>query len=373
MTVVPDLDPNGRLFNELRTPCLVLDGPTLDRNIARTARLARDAAIRLRPHAKTHKSVDIAARQMEAGAAGIGCATLDEAEMLADTNVRGLLLTSPVMGADAATRLTKLNREHRLQAVIDHPIQIEIPLKAMQPEDPPFHLLVDVDVGQRRTGVASVEDGIRLALMIAAHPRLRFAGIQGFAGNAQHIPDASDRKASAQRAAETLSRLRGELIKEGLAPAVITGSGTGTHKFDATGPFTELQVGSYVFMDADYAVIRDEEDRPLPFEPSLFVLATVISANRPGEVTVDAGTKALAANGPPPAVLVGVAAGAGYRFAGDEHGIVSIAGGHPAPALGTRILLGATHCDPTVNLHSCYHVVFDHALLRWPIRGRYAL
>ena len=162
MTVVPDLDPNGRLFNELRTPCLVLDGPTLDRNIARMARLARDAAIRLRPHAKTHKSVDIAARQMEAGAAGIGCATLDEAEMLADANVRGLLLTSPVMGADAATRLTKLNREHGLQVVIDHPMQIEILLKAMQPEDPPFHLLVDVDVGQRRTGVASVEDGLSL-------------------------------------------------------------------------------------------------------------------------------------------------------------------------------------------------------------------
>ena len=95
MTVVPDLDPNGRLFNELRTPCLVLDGAALDRNIARMARLARDAAIRLRPHAKTHKSVDIAARQMEADAAGIGCATLDEAEMLADTNIRGLLLTSP--------------------------------------------------------------------------------------------------------------------------------------------------------------------------------------------------------------------------------------------------------------------------------------
>jgi len=360
VTVVADLDPNGKLFHQLRTPCLVLDGAALDRNLARMARRAREAAIALRPHAKTHKSVDIAMRQIEAGAVGIGCATLDEAEMLADANVPGLLLTSPTIGADAAIRLARLSREKRLQAVVDHPMQVELLQEATQAGDRTFQLLVDVDVGQGRTGVASIEAGIKLARTIAADPRLRFAGIQGFAGNAQHILDPNERKASARRAAETLSRLRDELIKEGLAPDI-----------DATGPYTELQVGSYVFMDADYAVIRDEEDRPLPFEQSLFVLATVISANRSGEVTVDAGTKALATNGPPPAALVGAAAGARYRFAGDEHGIVSVPGSDPAPTLGTRILLGATHCDPTTNLHACYHVVFDRAILRWPIRGRY--
>ena len=372
MRAVTDLDPNGRLFGALRTPCLIVDAATLDRNIALMARLARDAGIKLRPHAKTHKSVDIARRQIEAGGIGIGCATLGEAESLADADIGGLLLTSPVMGADAFVRLTRLNRLCGLLAVVDHPMQVELLLKAIQPTDPPFQLLVDVDVGQNRTGVAAVGDGVALARMIAAQPRLRFAGIQGFAGNAQHVADPRDRKAFADMAADILCGLRDALIEEGLPPDIVTGSGTGTHKLDAAGPYTELQVGSYVFMDADYAAIRDEESRPLPFEPSLFVLATVISANRPDEVTVDAGTKALATNGPPPVAILGAADGARYRFAGDEHGILAIAPSHTPPTLGSRILLGATHCDPTVNLHACYHVVQGDAVSQWPIRGRYA-
>jgi D-serine deaminase-like pyridoxal phosphate-dependent protein len=130
--------------------------------------------------------------------------------------------------------------------------------------------------------------------MIARQPELQFAGLQGFAGNAQHTPDPAERKAAAQNAADKLIALRDALAAEGLSPAIITGSGTGTQNFDASGPYTELQVGSYIFMDADYDRIRDERNQPPPFEPSLFVLATVTSVNRPGEVTVDAGTKALA-------------------------------------------------------------------------------
>jgi D-serine deaminase-like pyridoxal phosphate-dependent protein len=335
------------------------------------ARLGQNAGISLRPHAKTHKSVDIARRQIDVGAIGICCATLNEAEALAEAEIPGLLLTSPTMGADTADRIGKLNREHGLLAVVDHPRQVEMLSAAIQPGDPALHLLVDVDVGQRRTGVRSLDDGVRLARMIARQRQLRFAGVQGFAGNAQHIADARNRKASACEAADVLQGLKNSLAEEGLAPGIVSGSGTGTCDVDASRPYTELQVGSYVFMDADYAVVRDETGGPLQFEPSLFVLATVVSTNCLGEITVDAGTKALATNGPPPAIVVGVAAGAHYRFAGDEHGIVSIPDGQRAPTLESRILFGATHCDPTVNLHKCYHVVSRNAVLLWPIRGRY--
>jgi D-serine deaminase-like pyridoxal phosphate-dependent protein len=138
------------------------------------------------------------------------------------------------------------------------------------------------------------------------------------------------------------------------------------------GPYTELQVGSYVFMDADYGRVRQDDGTPLPFAPALFVLATVVSANRDGQVTVDAGTKALAVNGPPPARFIGAPAGTTYTFAGDEHGTIKLPAGAPRPTVGARVLIEATHCDPTVNLHSEYHVVRrDGTVTTMAIVGRY--
>jgi D-serine deaminase-like pyridoxal phosphate-dependent protein len=153
---------------------------------------------------------------------------------------------------------------------------------------------------------------------------------------------------------------------------IVSGSGTGTHAYDMAGPFTELQVGSYVFMDADYGRVRQDDGTALPFSPALFVLATVVSANRDGQVTVDAGTKALAVNGPPPARFIGLPAGASYTFAGDEHGTIRLPAGAARPAVGARILIEATHCDPTVNLHGAYHAVHrDGAVTTMAIVGRY--
>jgi D-serine deaminase-like pyridoxal phosphate-dependent protein len=365
------LRPDHAALAGLSTPCLVVDGATLQRNIEKMASLARVAGVKLRPHAKTHKSPDIARRQMAAGAIGGACATLAEAEMLADAGIPGLLLTTPVMGGDVFARMAKLNRAHGLTAVVDHPMQVEALAAALQTNDPPFGVLIDVDVGQGRTGIVEITDGVRLARMVAQQSKAKFAGVQGFAGNAQHTPDPVERRGAAQKASDKLIELRDTLAAEGLSPAVITGSGTGTQGLDANGPYTELQVGSYVFMDADYDRIRDERNEPPPFEPSLFVLATVISVNRPGEVTVDAGTKPLATNGPTPAVLRGVPSGTRYRFAGDEHGILSMPQGRSVPPLGTRILIGATHCDPTANLHACYFEIAESGATPRPILARH--
>ncbi len=367
------LQPDHAALASLLTPCLVVDGAALQRNIDKMAGLARSAGVMLRPHAKTHKSPEIAARQMKAGATGIACATIAEAEMLAAARIPELMLTAPVMSAGAFARMSTLNREQRLMAVVDHPQQVAALASAVQPVDPQFGVLVDVDVGQARTGVVDIGDGVRLAQLVAQQPKLKFMGIQGFAGNAQHIPDFGERRAAAQRAAEKLSALGHALSSEGLSPAIITGSGTGTQSLDAQGPYTELQVGSYVFMDAGYDRVRDERNEPPPFEPSLFVLTTVVSVNRAGEVTVDAGTKALATNGPAPVVLLGAPAGSRYRFAGDEHGILSIPDGQASPCLGAHILIGATHCDPTVNLYGCYYEFGGESLREWPILGRYGV
>ncbi len=201
--------------------------------------------------------------------------------------------------------------------------------------------------------------------------RLSFTGMQGYAGHAQHIEAPSERRTTVGTVAAQIRALADALRGEGLPPRLVTGSGTGTFRLDAAGPFNELQVGSYVFMDADYARV-DDGGRPPDFLPGLFVLATVISVNRAGQVTVDAGTKVLATNGPPPDMLIGAPAGSTYRFGGDEHGMISIAAGQPPPALGARILIRATHCDPTVNLHGVMHAISGDTVSRWPIIGRHS-
>ena len=194
--------------------------------------------------------------------------------------------------------------------------------------------------------------------------------MQGFAGNAQHTPEPAERTAAAQRAADKLIELREALSLGGLKPDIITGSGTGTQNLDARGPYTELQVGSYVFMDADYDRIRDERNAPPPFEPSLFVLGTVVSVNRPSEITVDAGTKALATNGPAPVVFLGAPPGARIALPATSTASCQFRKDSLASAWDA-ILIGATHCDPTVNLHGCYYEVTDDTLTRRPVLARY--
>ena len=356
----------------VETPALVVDGVALDANIARMAETAHEHGIALRPHAKTHKSAEIARRQMVGGAVGICCATIGEAEGLAAAGITGLLITAPTIGVAKFARIAGLHARHPLMIVVDHAMQVEGLARAVQADGPPLGVLVDVDVGQARTGVTSPADAVALAKAIAHHPNLKFAGLQGYAGHAQHITTPVERRQSAAAAGRMLLDCLTVLGETKHAPLMVSGSGTGAHLHDLAGPYTELQVGSYVFMDADYARILDEHGSGPPFAPSLFVLATVVSVNRPGQVTVDAGTKALATNGPPPCVIIGAPPGSTYRFSGDEHGAIAIPAGQAAPKLGARLLIGATHCDPTVNLHASYRVVGGNGdVSEWPILGRY--
>jgi D-serine deaminase-like pyridoxal phosphate-dependent protein len=372
MTV--SLDPNGELLRGVSTPALVLDAVALDLNIARMADAARTAGVSLRPHGKTHKSPDVARRQRAAGAIGLCCATLLEAEEMAAAGIDGLLITSPVVGADKTARLAALHRRAKVMTVVDHPEQVDGILTATRSGDASLTLVIDVDIGQGRTGVTDAESGIALARRIAAEPRLVFGGLQAYAGHVQHIPDAPARQSAATESEHLVRVIAGQLRATGLVPRIVSGSGTGTSAFDLEkGPYSELQVGSYVFMDADYGRILRSDGSRLPFDNALFVLATVISANRAGQVTVDAGTKALAVNGPLPDRLTGVPAGSRYTFWGDEHGTIHLPAGVTTLPIGARILIGLTHCDPTVNLHPAYNVVTEQGTLtNWPIVGRYS-
>lgn len=356
---------------DLNTPVLVLDVDALDRNIARMAELAKATGVRLRPHAKTHKSVDIARRQVAAGAVGLCCAKLGEAETLAAGGIHGLHITSPVVSAPAIARLIELNKVcDRLSVVVDNPANVEALARAASPERP-LGVFVDIDPGIRRTGVASAQDAVALARQILAEPSLRYEGVQMYCGREQHIEDYAERRAAIEARTEYLRSVLAELEAADAHPPVVTGAGTGTHRIDLElGVINELQVGSYIFMDDEYLACDLTGDGVAPYERSLFVDSRVVSANAKGMVTVDAGLKAFATEGKPPHPETEGLAEARYAFMGDEHGALV---GAPTAELkiGDMVRLSAPHCDPTVDLYESYHLVRGDTLVDiWPVSAR---
>jgi 3-hydroxy-D-aspartate aldolase len=354
---------------DLNTPALIVELDTLESNITTMAALAAKAGVALRPHAKTHKSVQIARRQIAAGAVGLCCAKLGEAEALADGGIGPLLITSPVVGAPAVKRLAALAaRSPGLMVAVDSPEVVD----AIAASGAMITLLVDIDPGIHRTGVVDGAAALALARRIAEAPGLTFGGVQCYCGSQQHI-EAFDarREAIVERTAylETIVR---SLNEAGLPPALITGGGTGTHAIDMElGVFNELQVGSYVFMDRQYSACDLAGGGEARFQTALKVDARVISANHAFLVTVDAGFKAFSTEDGTPPVLAGAPEGSFYRFMGDEQGCVVPPSGQAPPKLGETVTFATPHCDPTVNLYEAYHVVRGDTLVDiWPIEGR---
>jgi D-serine deaminase-like pyridoxal phosphate-dependent protein len=354
---------------DLATPALVVDLGALERNIAAMAGFASRAGLTLRPHAKTHKSVEIARQQIAAGAVGVCCAKLGEAEALAGGGIENILITSPVVGAMGVERLAALAaRSSGLMAAVDHPDAVQ----ALAASGAALTLLVDIDPGIHRTGVADGEAAVALARRIDQAPNLSFAGVQFYCGMQQHIEAFGDRRQAIEERTAYLSQIVDQLATAGLAPCIVTGGGTGTHAIDASlGVFTELQVGSYVFMDRQYNDCDLTGDGSAPFETALMVDARVISASHPFMATVDAGFKAFATEAGAPPILAGAVEGAKYNFMGDEQGCVIPPAGTAPPKLGEVVTFAAPHCDPTVNLYDFYHAVRGDTLAAvWPIEAR---
>ncbi|MDO9369157.1 MAG: DSD1 family PLP-dependent enzyme [Sphingopyxis sp.] len=358
---------------DLNTPVLVLDVEALDRNIQRMAALAANHGVALRPHAKTHKSVDIARRQKKAGAVGVCCAKIGEAEILADGEVAGILITSPVAAPAAITRLATLaSRADSLMAVVDHPDVVERIDAALAATETRLDVIIDIDPGIARTGVASPEAAAELARAIDRSANLEYRGVQFYCGSQQHIESYAERRAAIVERTAYLEQVIAALIDAGFAPGIVTGSGTGTHRIDLElGVFTELQAGSYVFMDKQYLDCDIADGGEPPFEVSLSVDARVVSANHSGLVTIDAGYKALSTDGGVAVVQRGAPETSFFAFMGDEHSALI------APEIGTQLQPGdpvsltVPHCDPTVNLYDYYHVVAGDTLIDiWPVSAR---
>ena len=372
------LGPNQSLLGQpqslakLQTPALILDLDAFERNLRKMAEFAAAAPIAIRPHTKTHKSVRIASLQQAAGAAGVCCTTLGEAEVMVAGGVRAVLITSPVVGAAKIARLMELLRSApELRVVVDLPDNATALAAAAAHAGLTLDVLVDVDLGRHRTGAATPADTLSLAGQIAASPHLRYRGVQAYAGHIQHVYGWTERQQAHLVTHECLSEHCRALRQAGLPPEVVTGGGTGSFLIDTERKlFNELQPGSYLFMDVDYNKVDAPASAPR-FETSLFVLSSVVSANHAGLATIDAGIKCLATDGLPPQPAGDLPAGTVYTFAGDEHGILKL--GDPAARLkvGDHVRCITSHCDPTVNLHDRYHCYRGDRLVEmWPIDGR---
>ncbi|MBL8384627.1 MAG: DSD1 family PLP-dependent enzyme [Burkholderiales bacterium] len=371
----------GDPLSRVDTPALVLDLDAFERNLARMAGFAAQHGLRLRPHAKMHKTPAVALAQMRAGAVGVCCQKASEAEVFVDAGVGDVLITNQVVGAAKLARVAALARRARVGLCFDDAGNVAAAGAAARDAGVVLDAYVEIDVGARRCGVAPGAPASDLAAAIAACRGLRLAGLQAYHGSAQHLREPGARAAASGAAAEAVRQPRAALRAAGLPCDLVTGAGTGSFEFEAaSGVWGELQPGSYAFMDADYG--RNQCDAP--FEHSLTLLTTVMSrggvadGTAPERIVVDAGLKAHAVDSGPPTVA-GDASGAplpGLRFvkASDEHSVIAVAAGTAAPALGARIRLVPGHIDPTVNLHDwivCVRGTSVAAL--WPVAARGAL
>ena len=358
---------------ELPTPALLLDLDRFERNVQKMAAHVKAVGKKLRPHAKTHKCPEIARRQIAAGAVGVCVAKVAEAEVMAAAGIRNLLITTEVVGAEKIGRLLKvLDRNPETLAVVDNADNIRELAAAMGRAGKVLNVLVDVEVGGRRTGAEPGEPALHLGKLAANERALNLRGLQGYAGHCAHVMGWAARRKASHKWMKRLMKTRDLFEKHGLPTEIVTGGSTGTFDIDPELPgLTELQSGSYCVMDIDYRRIGAKGGKINDqFETALTVLTTVVSRPSVELAIVDGGFKAFSTDRPFPPETVEWP-GLEFSWAGDEHGRLTIVDPDRAPRLGDRIEFLPPHCDPTFNLYDqIYAMRGDKVEAVWEITGR---
>jgi D-serine deaminase-like pyridoxal phosphate-dependent protein len=359
-------------IHDLPTPCLVLELDRFEANLEKMSRFSRERGIALRPHSKTHKCVNVARRQVEKGAIGICTATIAEAEVMIRGGVRNLLITGELVGEPKISRLIRAVREApETMVVVDNAENVDDLQRAASDTGIQLAVLIDLDIGQNRTGIQPGEAALQLAQKIGQSRNLELKGICAYAGHAAHVVGFEQRRKASRAALDQALATRDLLVKHGHRVEILSGASTGTYNIDSDiEGMTEMQSGSYVFMDVEYRRIGGQSGSVYEdFAPALYVLSTVI--HRSGrKAIVDAGIKALATDrsfGPEVFGMSSVV----YEFAGDEHGRLVV--NDERIQLGDRLRLITPHCDPTVNLYDRFFCVRrDVVEDEWPIMERAA-
>ena len=361
-------------LDQLPTPALVLERAAMERNMRKMADHVHAAGKGFRPHSKTHKCPTIAKLQVQMGAVGICAAKISEAAIMLEAGIPSVLITSPIATPTKAQALNSLLGTYpdcELLLVVDSEQGLAALQEAIAPERR-LGLLVDIDLSMGRTGTREADTMLRLIDAVMNDVRFEFRGIQHYAGHLMHIEDYSKRRDKSLASWSRLDEFFTALAGRGISPEIVTGGGTGTYDVDvAVERLTDIQVGSYIFMDEEYRVLASSgASRFEDFELALTVACSTISQPQSKTITVDGGYKAFASDSVNPVCddLPGIE----FRFAGDEHGVLILGEGQQEVRLGQVLRFAAPHCDPTVNLHDYYWILEDDGLVHsvWPISAR---
>ena len=358
-----------QLRGDIPTPALLLDLDAFEDNIQKMASHLKARHKAFRPHGKTHKCPDVARALIQAGAVGCCAARLSEAAVFAGHGIRGLLITTAVIGRHKIARAITLARQapDTMFCVDDEQNVREI--NGAAGGGAPIRLLIDLYFG--RTGVEPGAPALRLAQLIDSLPNVVLEGLQSYDGQAAHTAPFSARGARTNGNMAKAVETKALIEKAGIACAIVTGGSTGTYRFDSENPgMTELQPGSFIFMDLDYGRIGGPDgDEYRDFKNALTVITTVVSTP-PGFAIVDGGYKAFSTDRPftpKPLNLPGV----DYAWAGDEHGRLDLSQTPRRLKVGDRVEFIPPHCDPTVNLYDHIHALRgDRVEAVWPIAAR---
>lgn len=358
-------------LSEVDTPALLIDLDAFESNLRRMAESLAGSEARLRPHAKTHKCPVIALKQMAFGAVGVCCQKVGEAESMVYGGVPDVLVTNEIVGRSKVERLASLAKQARIAVCADDPVQVAEYGSVAQAMAVELEVLVELDAGGGRCGVGPGRPVLELAQRIIDTPMLRFAGLQAYHGRAQHLRTVDERRKAIDVAVERVRETTSLLASKGIACERVTGAGTGTYLLEAASSvYNELQAGSYIFMDADYARNLDAAGNPVgAYDHSLFVLGTVMSHPTETRAVLDVGHKAVAVDSGMP--LVREMPDVECVGTSDEHVALTLKRADRKLKVGDKIELIPGHCDPTVNLYDWYVCIRDGRVeALWPITAR---
>jgi D-serine deaminase-like pyridoxal phosphate-dependent protein len=354
----------GTPKEKLDTPALLIDLPVMEANIEKMARFFRDKPAKLRPHFKTVKSPILARKQVEAGAIGICCAKVGEAEVAAEGGIKDIFITNQVIGPAKIARLISLCRLADMKVAADNPQNMKELSDAAIAAGVKVGVLVEVNTGMARCGVEPGRPTVELARAIARSPGLVFKGVMGYEGHCVNIVDYEERVNKTTQSLKLLLDTKAAVEKAGLPVEIVSAGGTGTYMITGAYPgVTEVEAGSYVFMDGAYRKVLHD------FECALTVLTTVISRPRKGVAICDLGRKSISNDMGTPtvvypngAILVGLS---------EEHGQLELTGEAEKLKVGDRIEVLPSHGDTTINIHSHYFAMRNGVLEAvWEIAGR---
>lgn len=354
----------GTPKEEIDTPALLIDLPIMERNIAKMAEYFRGVKANLRPHAKTVKTPILALKQIEAGAIGICCAKVGEAEAMAAGGVKDIFITNQVVTPQKIARLIGLTHHADISVAVDTSENVADLSRAAEAGGVELKVLVEVDVGIHRSGVEPGKPTLKLAQEVVKAPGLKFMGLMGYEGHVVFIPDFETRATKAREDIQRLIDTAELLERSGIPVEVVSSGGTGTYNITGAMPrITEIQAGSYIFVDGKYRSILTD------FDCALTVLATVINRPRKDRATIDTGLKCMSVEFglPQPRDLPGAKVIALH----EEHGILELEGEATNLKVGEQVEIIPSHCDTTINIHSHYLAMRDGVLEAvWEIAAR---